>query len=122
MSTPHLNIISFDPGCPNWCPKGQWMTYVSTGGLASFIDGLVDQRLLRCLNLDIDPTWGGNSDHRIRFEMRAAYSICRADITRLLAYLSSRGRAITYKEGDHGYEIDQDGRILRMWELDDGAC
>lgn len=122
MTKPHTGTISFIPESSNWLVPGQWMSHVNIQLMPAFIDGLLDRDLLKYFHLSIDPSGTSGSQHCLRFKMRAAHSIAPHDVSRLLSYLSHMGRTITYKDGDYGYDIDDKGRILKTWELDDGAC
>lgn len=113
--------IDFTSESDNWPMRGSFMVHVKEIDALGFIKSVI-RNGLDAFELSIRPNFGFAGK-------RCMVLVCRASsantidesVQSLLRLCSFYSADLTYKEGDYGYSIDRDGKILKRWPLDDGA-
>ncbi len=110
--------VDFTSEHENWGMRGAFMTHLhSDKEIMLLMPGLA------AFALDIRPHFEQGTQIYVVIECRTCIARnIKIWVEWLLKTLTKMGNEIIYKEGEHGYELDASGKILRKWELDDGMC
>lgn len=107
------------------CYRATVCTHFPKTMTGRFADGLMDAKLIKPFEMQIRPFERCGRSHasfKLRYGVKgdAPFTMSEAKdyMERLLVYLNSVKLDIIWKEGEHGYVIEPDGKIKRKWNLD----
>ena len=97
--------------------RGTIHTHIKQEGVGTFVDGLLARGLLNFFKLRMRGFYGNKRSWITLIPIPREKKDAVVGISSLLEYLEHEQLPIVWKVECYGYEINEDGMILRSWKL-----